>query len=161
MLVDCGILDTSSVATRVFAILLSSMITRHSAGGLVIQNGKVLTISWTTHDYIAFPKGGIDEGETSREVAIREVFEETGYKVNILAPIKSWTYKYEENGEKYQKTVDYYLMELADNNPPMPRREPDENFVNLWLDINEAYEKLTFNDAKEALKVAEGLNYDK
>lgn len=128
---------------------------------MVIHNGKVLTISWTTHEYIAFPKGGIDDGETGEEAAIREVFEETGYRVNISAPIKSWTYKYEKNGEKYQKTVDYYLMELADDNPPTPRLEPDEDFVNLWLDINEAYEKLTFNDAREALKIAQGINYDK
>jgi 8-oxo-dGTP pyrophosphatase MutT (NUDIX family) len=136
------------------------MIIKHSAGGLVIKGGKVLTISRNNRDYISFPKGGIDEGETSEMAAIREVYEETGYRVNILAPIKSWTFKYGGSGKKYQKTVDYYLMALADNNPPTPHREPDEDFHNLWLDIDEAYKRLTYSDGREALELAKGLHYD-
>lgn len=130
------------------------MIKKHSAGGLIIHQGKVLTISWTTHDYICFPKGGINKSETSKQAAVREVSEETGYNVRIIAPIKSWTHEFEREGEYFQNTVDYYLMELTDNNPPTPHRELGENFDNLWLDIDEAYEKLTFDDAKEALRIA-------
>lgn len=134
------------------------MIKKHSAGGLVVHKGKVLTISWTTHEYICFPKGGINIGETSEQAALREVFEETGYHVEIVKPIKAWTHNFERNGSQYEETVDYYLMCLVDDAAPTPQRELGEDFENLWLDIDEAYEKLTFDDAKEALRIATNNN---
>lgn len=127
---------------------------RHSAGGVVLDGDKVLTISWTDQDYVCFPKGGIDPGETSEQAALREVFEETGYRAQIVAPIRSWFYDYEEAGLRYQKKVDYYTMRLANDAPPTPHREPGENFENLWLSVDEAMEQLTFDDAKEALRIA-------
>lgn len=130
------------------------MVKKYSAGGVVIHKNQVLTISWTTHEYICFPKGGIDAGEASEEAAIREVFEETGYRTNIVAPIKSWTYRFTENGESYEKTVDYYLMELADSEPPTPHREPGEDFENLWLSVDEARKRLSLDDGRAALDMA-------
>jgi 8-oxo-dGTP diphosphatase len=130
------------------------MIERHSAGGLIIHKGKVLTISWTTHEYICFPKGGINKGERSEQAAVREVFEETGYNARVIAPIQSWTHEFDKNGEHHSSKVDYYLMDLADDNLPIPHREPGEDFENLWLGIDEAYTKLTFDDAREALEIA-------
>ncbi len=130
------------------------MIHKHSAGGIVIHEDKVLTISWTDRDYIAFPKGIIEDGETSETAASREVYEETGYKVRVVAPVKSWSYDFEKNGLAYRKTVDYYLMELVDSEPPTPHREETETFENLWLNIDAARAKLTFDDAKEALDIA-------
>ena len=130
------------------------MIIKHSAGGIVIKEGEVLTISWTTKDYIAFPKGGVEDGETSELAAVREVLEETGYKTRIIAPLNSWTYEFEENGEDYRKTVDYYLMEILDDKLPIPNRLSTERFENLWLTIEDAQSKLTFNDSREALVLA-------
>lgn len=130
------------------------MIYRHSAGGVIIDKNRVLTISWTTHNYIAFPKGGIDSNETSEEAAVREVFEETGYKARIISPIKSYTHNFDRGDEHHHHTVDYYLMELVDSSPPTPQRENGEDFENIWFDISDAYKKLTFDDAKGALKIA-------
>ncbi|MFS8118979.1 MAG: NUDIX domain-containing protein [Microcoleus sp.] len=136
------------------------MTTKHSAGGLIINQDKVLTISWTTHEYICFPKGGIEDSETSEFAATREVFEETGYRARIIAPIKSWTHEFDKNGEHFRETVDYYLMQLIDGGPPTPHRQLGEDFENLWLNIDEAFEKLTFDDAKEALEIAKNLLED-
>jgi 8-oxo-dGTP pyrophosphatase MutT (NUDIX family) len=130
------------------------IINKHSAGGVVIHENKVLAISWTTREYIAFPKGGINNGESSKAAAVREVFEETGYHTKVVAPINSWTYEFDENSKHYRKTVDYYLMELIDDATPTPERETGEDFENLWLDFDSAHTKLTFGDAKGALKIA-------
>lgn len=130
------------------------MIIKHSAGGIVIHNNNVLTISWTTHEYICFPKGGIGKGEASEHAALREVKEETGYNVRIVEPLGTWTYRYSENGTDYAKSVDYYLMELADDSSPAPAREPGEDFENEWFDIDEAAEKLTLDDARDAFNKA-------
>lgn len=130
------------------------IINKHSAGGVVIHENKVLTISWTTREYVAFPRGGINDGESSKAAAVREVFEETGYRTKVLTPIDSWTYEFDESSKHYRKTVDYYLMELIDNTEPTPEREAGEDFENLWLDSDSARKKLTFDDAKGALKIA-------
>jgi 8-oxo-dGTP pyrophosphatase MutT (NUDIX family) len=51
--------------------------TEQSAGGIVVRGDEVLMIRdrygrWT------FPKGHIEQGETPKEAAVREVLEETG-----------------------------------------------------------------------------------
>ncbi len=127
---------------------------KHAAGGILINKGRVLTISWTNQNYIAFPKGGINKGESSEEAAIREVFEETGYHVKINKFLEAMSYRYDDGSGLCEKTVDYYLMSLTDNKSPCPKREAGENFENLWLRIDDAFNKLTLDDSKRALKLA-------
>ena len=131
---------------------MSHIIKKHSAGGVIMDQDRVLTISWTTHDYISFPKGGVNQNETAEDAAIREVFEETGYRAKILRSIGSWTYQYDERGERYEKKVDYFLMERVDDHAPTPHREPGEDFENLWLDTDNALIRLSFDDARYALE---------
>lgn len=131
---------------------------RHSAGGIIIHDGKVLVIDWTTKPYICFPKGNIEQNETSEQAAIRELKEETGYDVRILRKLGSWM-QFIEEGEKTQcKEVDYYLLALVNNNAPEPEREEREKFVNKWLTPEEAMAALSFQDSKDALAMALALN---
>lgn len=117
---------------------------------MVIHQNKVLAITWTDKNFICFPKGGLEHNESSQEAAIREVKEETGYNTEIIYALGSWTYRFEEEGSRYQKTVDYYLMKLIDNKTAHPNRGINENFTNIWLNAATAEEYLTYNDAKEA-----------
>lgn len=56
-----------------------------AAGVLFVDKGdtnKVLMLRRAGHDHVgewAFPGGGLEAGESAREAAVREVFEETGY----------------------------------------------------------------------------------
>lgn len=141
------------VVGMVFEVITDNAVKKHSAGGVVVDGDRALVISWTTHDYVCFPKGGLEEGETSEQAALREVYEETGYKVKIVAPVGSWTYRYIQDGVLYEKTADYYLMELAGNNlPPTPQREVGEDFENLWLDIDEVKSRLTLEDSRQVFE---------
>lgn len=128
-----------------------TIIKKHSAGGVVIEGDKVLALSWTDKDFICFPKGGLKASESSEEAAVRELKEETGYNTRIVAPLGSWSYSFQENGRQYHKVVDYFLMELADDDEPVPSREEAEFFENTWLEIDTAKTRLTYSDAKEAL----------
>lgn len=110
----------------------------HSAGGVIFENGKVLLILmknlkgekvWT------FPKGHLENGESSRNAAMREVEEETGYKCSILKKIMTAHYRFTRNGRLVEKDVDWYLMKTisgagkpADNTEifDMKRLEPQE-----------------------------------
>ncbi len=128
---------------------------RHSAGGIVINDDKVLTIEWLTKDSIEFPKGTLEPGETSEAAALREVREETGYDVSIFAALPQISYEFDlADGKHYHKVVDFYVMKLANSNEASPDREATETFENLWLSFDDALALLTFDDSKELLKRA-------
>lgn len=56
------------------------------------------------------PKGGVEEGETHEQTAVRETREETGVKdVIIIREIGSTTYPFEKEGQKFEKMVVYFL----------------------------------------------------
>ncbi len=46
-----------------------------------------------------FPKGHAEHGETLEQVALREVKEETGYKVEIVKRLSDVTYTHGQTGE--------------------------------------------------------------
>ncbi len=53
------------------------MITTQSAGGIVINNGKILLVL-QKFDIWSFPKGHVEEKEEILDAAIREIYEESG-----------------------------------------------------------------------------------
>lgn len=111
-----------------------------SSGGVLIHEGKVLLIHWAPpRDSYDFPKGTIEEGESSEEACIREVFEETGYKTEIVSFIGSNEFDFQTpKGEWKHKISDYYLLKLADTTPYEAQREEHETFVNVWVDLDQA-----------------------
>ena len=58
---------------------------RIRAGVVLVENGKVALIERhrAGRHYYVFPGGGVDEGETTEQAAIREVEEETGLQVTL------------------------------------------------------------------------------
>ena len=74
---------------------------------LIARRNAAGTPQWT------LPKGGLEEGETSVEAAVREVREETGYGVavvgDLLGTIDYW-FVWRPDEVRYHKFVHYYLM---------------------------------------------------
>lgn len=85
-----------------------------SAGGLVVDDdGRVLLIRardlrnravWT------LPKGALAPGEQSRDAALREVQEETGYRCEVVRELEPVTYWFQRAGRRIRKTVRWFLM---------------------------------------------------
>ena len=78
----------------------------HSAGAVVIRSDSCLLLrrgeDWT------IPKGHLEHGEQSRDAAVREVAEETGLSVNLVAELGSTRYQF--GADRLQrKRVDWFL----------------------------------------------------
>lgn len=130
-----------------------------SAGGVVIHDGKVLVIHSPSRKSFNLPKGTIEANESIEQTALREVQEETGYRVRIVKDIGSLTYDFDSHdGKRYRKTVSYFLMELADLDEPIKNLQEGEDFENEWLAPSEAMRRLTYDDTRAIVaKVAETL----
>lgn len=87
------------------------------------------------------PKGTPEAGETTEQTAIREVGEETGLTVRILAPFDSIAYTFVQRGTRIHKTVHYFLMAPTGGDLANHDHEFDEV---RWIPLAEAPEILTF-----------------
>ncbi len=144
---------------------------RWSAGGVVVREGsngvfEIVMVSRTSENLWALPKGTPDLGESVEHTAIREVKEETGLLVNLLAPVEDTRYSFirsiadrtqslRENPRqnvRVRKTVHWYLMEPIGGDFSLHDGEYD---VVEWVEIEEAVERFTFkNEAKVARNAA-------
>lgn len=117
----------------------------HSAGGVILDSGKLLIILMNTlsgQKIWTFPKGHLEKDESPQAAAIREVREETGYKCRIVKKIFDAHYSFFKNGFKVDKTVDWFIMEKTGNRGEV--ETPDEISGLKWLSINEAEKILTY-----------------
>lgn len=124
---------------------MRQVVHKHSAGGVLIDEDKVLVIHWDKpRDSYDFPKGSVEPGESLEATCIREVEEETGYRTSIVAPIGQTHYEYDWiDGTHHKKTVDYFLLEKNSDQISVPAREDHERFTEKWIDVEEAKTLLT------------------
>lgn len=101
-----------------------------------------------------FPKGGIDEGETEKETAIREVFEETGLKPKNINQYKiKGKYLYpkflKDRPKNIGQTYKLFSAEVEDGKVKIDKREHSGH---KWFKSKEAIKKLTWPNQKKCLK---------
>lgn len=124
-----------------------------SAGLAIIWEDKVLLAHTTGRNFktgYGIPKGGIDEGETQLEAAIRETREEVGIEVP-KSRVSSNSYQFGVDAKKwgYKKIVHYYIVRV-DSLSEIGLKEPKVPKGQLQLEeINDA----RFMDYKQASKV--------
>lgn len=124
-----------------------------SAGGIVFNNkGRVLIRKSAGTEYWSFPKGHIDDGETTGQAALREVKEETGIEAEISNKVGVSKYIYTfPKGTKIFKIVTFYLMRYIKGN----LKDHDYETSDLgWFEPAEALKMLSFSDDKKLLKKA-------
>jgi len=100
------------------------------------------------------PKGTPQPGETIEQVAVREVQEETGLKVRLIAYIGSISYSFVRDQIRYQKQVRHFLMEAIGGDTALHDQEYD---LVEWFPISEACRRLTYQNEVNILYQAEDV----
>ena len=100
--------------------------------------------------HIGFPKGHTEYGETEKENALREIFEETGIKAELIDGFREeYTFTTLENTEK---TGAFFL---AHYDYREIKRQEEEITEDWLLPFEKAYEQLNWKADKAVLEAAE------
>jgi 8-oxo-dGTP diphosphatase len=110
-----------------------------AAGGIVLRQEAtplVAVVRLRKRNEWVLPKGKLDEGETPRDAAEREVLEETGHDVSVHEFLGTLVY---ESGGRF-KVVHYWRMETSGG--PTHELMDDIRAVD-WLPLDAAVERLS------------------
>lgn len=118
---------------------------QHDKTYLVIQHSNFSGGHW------GFPKGAVEPGESVRDAAIREVYEEVGIKVVDLEDFEKLNTYEPHYYEGKLKEVHYFLAYTEEKGVMDPWELQDMQ----WLNFENAVEKLQYDRDKEILKKAE------
>ena len=130
-----------------------------SAGGVVFRRGADgIEVALgegrdrlTGETTVRLPKGKPDPGETLEETALREVTEETGLAGRIVGELPRVEYVYTQRGKPVEKTVHFFLMELAAEGAGQPDGELGRVF---WAPLAGAEAQLSFDTERDVVAAA-------
>ena len=119
--------------------------TRPAARGLVISDAKVLLTYEKNTDVYMSPGGRREDDESFEECCIREIAEESGYKVNIVSPFAVINeYCFDTCYEAH-----YFLCEITGRGEAsLTPTEIDHGVEPRWLTIDKAIEIFSHYDEK-------------
>lgn len=131
------------------------MITKKSAGGVVLNSeGKLLVVS-QRGDSWSLPKGHVDEGETVLAAAIREIHEESGVEeLQYIGELGTYErYRIGEGGvgedRNELKSITMFLFRTSQTDlHPLDPDNPEAR----WVTMEEALQLLTHPKDKEFLE---------
>jgi ADP-ribose pyrophosphatase YjhB (NUDIX family) len=123
-----------------------------AAGGVVVDEAgeQLLLLIRPAQDEVRLPKGHVEEGETSREAALRETAEETGYAdLEIVEGLGAQLVAFVVEDRQVRRVERYYLMRLGSQARSKRPAADAEQFVTVWAPWDEALEHLTFEAERE------------
>lgn len=121
-----------------------------SSGGVVVFGNTILLLRKFNGDWV-LPKGRIEEGESTKSAALREVYEESGVKGEIIKYLGKINYNYKNiiKDEIVVKTVHWYLMK-ANNMASKPRKQ--EGFADaVFIHIDKVTGLVKYSDERKIL----------
>ncbi len=119
-----------------------------AAGGIVrSDDNRFAVVHRPRYDDWSLPKGKLDPGETFEEAALREVWEETGLRCELVRELPPVHYTVRER----PKIVRYWLMSVVSD----PGFEPNDEVDELrWLAPHDALDLLTYDRDKAVVAAA-------
>ena len=150
------------MARGVITELPTAPATVRGAGGILLRKAgrkrlEVATVHRPGRDDWSLPKGKLERGETFAECALREVWEETGYRCE-LGPFAGCTEYVDRRGRP--KIVAYWRLEPARGVRFSDRGRPQADEVDevRWMELAVARRALTYAHDRELLDAVGALD---
>lgn len=137
---------------------IKEVVREPTAGGIVYRrNAKTKTIEilliQDAKDRWTIPKGHIEEGESSKQTAEREIGEETGLQeMKVLNWLGKINFRYRRQQSLVLMTTEIFLVKaLGDTDALQP-----EDWMNgiKWFSANEALDKIEYEDIGKIILIA-------
>ncbi len=93
-----------------------------------------------------FPKGHVERGESEQQAALRELYEETGLKAELIPGFRQTVY-YNLSGQR-RKLVVFFIGQYLSGRVKFLDME---NSSYAWLTLEQALKKFKFNNIKQLL----------
>ncbi len=123
-----------------------------SAGAVVFHRSDKIEYLLLFSDFWGFPKGHIEPGEDERTAARREIREEAGLGVTLLAGFRVVDeYKYTRAGAPVPKRAIYFLARSDSRASRLSHEHSDM----VWLLFEDALARLQFDGLRETLRAAD------
>ncbi|NLY77607.1 MAG: NUDIX hydrolase [Tissierellia bacterium] len=126
------------------------MLQEVSAGGVVVFGNTILLLKKFNGDWV-LPKGRVKQNENIEATALREVYEESGIRAEIITYIGKVNYRYRNiKGDRIvYKTVHWYLMK-TDCIRSIPQKR--EGFVEArFVHMDRVLDLVKYKDEKQIL----------
>ena len=125
-----------------------------AAGGVVVDQDRVLVLGRPSRDEIRLPKGHVEKGESARETALREVAEESGYdELEIVADLGQQVVVFDYDGTHVVRDERYFMMRPRSLHRA-EREKKELQFVPDWMDWEEALAVLSYEAEREWVRRA-------
>lgn len=128
---------------------ISEVVKEPTSGGVVwrrTKNGAIeILLIQDAKDRWTIPKGHIEEGETSKETAEREIREETGLQeMKMMGWLGKINFQYRRQQSLVLMTTEIFLVEAKGDTDAI---KPEEWMKGIkWLPANEALDKIEYED---------------
>ncbi|MCU0678566.1 MAG: class I tRNA ligase family protein [Candidatus Pacebacteria bacterium] len=144
-------LPVKQVVRKVFGEPLPNPVPRTAVGALVYDPKNDKYLVQYSHEFknYSFVFGGLEDGETYEEAAIRETLEETGYKTKFLRFISEETEAhFYHPGKQVNRalTSRRVLLELVSDTPQSVAKDELQKQEPVWLTEDELKEKFTIEE---------------
>jgi len=128
----------------------------YSAGGVVVRGDDVVVIVPVKRGadgspVLGLPKGHLDDGESARDAARREVREETGVCGELVDSLGEIRYAFDRKGQTVCKTVAFFLFEYRTGDVTDHDHEIEEA---RWMPLRDAARALTYDGEREIIRRA-------
>jgi len=124
---------------------------RQRASVIVVHENKILGFHavdpFSKRKYFFIPGGKIEAVETTAEAAVRETFEETGYKIRIVPNLElRRRYEFEWNGEVHPCETVFHVGVLDEKwRPPGAVHDADYNKGAEWIPVSRVQDVFAYD----------------